>query len=104
HTDAIFHAGEGIKKLALGEHDSLSRRDQPVDPHQRRAAHGFGDVVVNASFGFAGHGCSYSSAESAHSPECKNSSGVEDGGVLACVVDNEQVQFRAVVNCLGMAY
>ena len=56
HADAVFHARQRVEELALGEHGRVILGDKAVEPHQRRAADGFGDVVEDPSLGFQRHG------------------------------------------------
>jgi hypothetical protein len=57
-TDAVLYARERIEELALRKHDRLVLGDEPIDPHERRAADRLGDIVVDSAFWFSGHGFS----------------------------------------------
>ena len=43
-ADAVLDAGVGIEELEFQQHRGPARRDDAVQPHQRRVVRGFNDV------------------------------------------------------------
>ena len=47
HADAIFYAGERIKKFAFQQYGGIDALGDFVESHERSAAHGFHDVIID---------------------------------------------------------